>query len=269
MLPPCLSGALVFLATACQPAKGSLMPTGYQSEKPTYRVVKTGETFLGDSWMLDNYFTDRLGRYVPKNEGIYTTTFSFDLDGDGKFDDKYDAPTYELRFQHKRHEAFIWLRCIPLSAELRDKDLRVLMKNYVDEVAGAGYEAVQLSGAHAVVERRYAAEVVDQSEAKLAGRDAYHATIDVANIDQIKLTPSTRRVRVELVFLRPGTDYELRTNEFGHTFPALLMIGYANLPDDFVADAPAFRTFLSEIEIDGRRGFSFAGTDAHAENPPR
>jgi hypothetical protein len=62
-------------------------------------------------------------------------------------------------------------------------------------------------------------------------------------------------VRVELVFVRPGTDYELRTTNFVKSFPALLMVGYANLPDDFASDEPAFRTFLSEIEIDGRRGF--------------
>jgi len=266
MLLPCLIGALVLYA-ACHPATGTLTPTGYRSEKPSYRVVKTGENFLGDSWILDNYFTNRLGRYVPKTEGIYETTFSLDLDGDGKFEERRDAPTYDLRFQHKKHDAFIWLRSVPISDERKDKDLRVLMKAYVDEIAGAGYEAVQLSGAHVVVEKRYAAEVVEQSEAKLADRDAYYAAIDVANIDQIKLTPSTRRVRVELVFVRPGTDYAFRSSTFTHTFAALLMVGYANFPEDFAADEPAFQTFLSEIEINGRRGFSLAKTDAREITP--
>jgi hypothetical protein len=222
--------------------------------------------------LLDNYHTDQSGDLAPKNGGIYKTTFFFDLDGDGKLDNSHDALTYDLRFQHKKHEAYIWLRSIPLSSDLKDKDLRVLMKAYVDEIAGAGYEAVQLSGAHTIVEKRYAAETVDQSEAKLAGRDAFFAAIDVANVDQIKLTPSTRHVRVELVFVRPGTDYEFKSVGSSQvlgsgqvqTFPAVLMVGYANFPDDFGADEPAFRTFLSEIEINGRRGFTLAKADAPA-----
>jgi hypothetical protein len=263
------ASAVAATTTACGPgAKGALTPAGYESESPKYRVVKAGESFLGDDWVLDNYAVNERGNLRPKSEGIYKTTFAFDLDGDGKLDRGHDALTYDLRFQHKKHEAFIWLRSLPLATELKDKDLRVLMKDYVDEIAGAGYEAVQLSGSHAVVEKRYAAELVEQSAAKLADREAFLATIDVANIDQIKLTPATRRVRVELVFVRPGTEYELRSANFIESFPSLLMIGYANLPDDFAADEPAFRAFLSEIEIAGRRGFAAAKSDAPAAGAP-
>jgi hypothetical protein len=263
------ASAAAMMIGGCGPgAKGALTPAGYESESPKYSVVKAGQTFLGDDWVLDNYTTSESGRMRPKSEGIYRTTFSFDLDGDGKLDNGHDALTYDLRFQHKKHEAFIWLRSVPLASELKDKDLRVLMKDYVDEIAGAGYEAVQLSGSHAVVEKRYAAEVVDQSPARLADREAFLATMDVANIDQIKLTPSTRRVRVELVFVRPGTDYELRSANFVESFPSLLMVGYANLPDDFAADEPAFRAFLAEIEIAGRRGFTAAKSEAPAAAAP-
>jgi hypothetical protein len=116
-----------------------------------------------------------------------------------------------------------------------------------------------------MVEKRYAAEVIEQSEAKLADRTAFYAVIDVANIDQIKLTPSTRHVRVELVFARPGTDYMLKSRRRGaQAFPALLMAGYANFPEDFAADEPAFRTILSEIEIGGQRGFTVASASTPA-----
>jgi hypothetical protein len=272
-LRPYLCAGIVLFAPAALAAcglspQGALTPTGYESNHPTYRVVKNGSQFLDDAWMLDNYYTGEFGKLHPKVDGIYKTSFAVDPDGAGKFDAKLDAVTYDLRFEHKKHAAFIWLRSVPTADDLRDKDLRVLMRDYVEEIAGAGYEAVQLTGAPKVVEKRYAAEIVAQGEAKLASKDAYYAVIDVANIDQIKLTPSTRHVRVELVFARPGTDYVARPQSRGTmAFPALLVAGYANFPEDFAADEAAFRTLLADIEIGGQRGFTVAEANAPPTAP--
>jgi hypothetical protein len=38
--------------------------------------------------------------------------------------------------------------------------------------------------------------------------------------------------------------------------PVVLVAGYANSPDNFAADEAAFRKFLGEIEIAGRRGIT-------------
>ena len=263
-----LLGSLAAFAACRLSPQGALTADGYQSRGPAYRVVKTGASFLDEGWMLDNYYMNQRGAFVPKDSGIYRTSFLLDGDGDGKFEETQEALTYDLRFRHRRHAAFIWVRSIPVSDDLREKDLHVLMKDYVDEIAGAGYEAVQLSGAHTVVEKRYAAEIIRQSEAKLASRDAFYALIDVANIDQIKLTPSTRHMRVELVFTRPGTDYVFPTRQREITRPALLMAGYANFPEDFDADEPAFRRLLGEIEIGAQRGFSMPSVSPSAAAAP-
>jgi hypothetical protein len=266
-----LTGALI--GACAVKAPGSLTPAGFSHEKYAYRVTTDGSTFLGNDWMLDNYYTDEMGTQQPKRNGTYATKYVFDRNGDGKVDSTQDALTYDLRFQHKKHEAFIWLRTIPISNELKDKDLRVLMKDYVDEIAGAGYEAVQLENQRVgVSEKRYAAEVVEQGAATLAGKEAYRALMDVANIDQIKLTPTDRRVRVELVFIRTGFEYVLSTlgEKDDVKFPVLMIAGYANMPDDFVADQSSFASLLSRIEIAGRRGFATgSGTagDAAASNP--
>jgi hypothetical protein len=264
-------GALI---GACEVnAPGALTPAGFSHDKYAYRVVTDGSTFLGNEWMLDNYFTDSMGAQQPKRDGAYATKYEFDRNGDGKVDTTQTALTYDLRFQHKKHEAFIWLRTIPISNELKDKDLRVLMKDYVDGIAGAGYEAVQLENQRVgISEKRYAAEVVEQGAATLAGKEAYRAVMDVANVDQIKLTPTDRRVRVELIFVRPGFEYVLSVlgDQSDIKFPVLMIAGYANMPDDFVGDRASFGSFLSRIEIGGRRGFatdSAAAGDAGASNP--
>jgi hypothetical protein len=271
------AGALIATAAAgacVVKAPGSMSPTGFTHDQYEYRVAMQDSTFLGNDWMLDNYYTDGDGASRPKHDGAYATKYLLDSNGDGKVDVKRDALTYDLRFQHRKHEAFIWLRTIPIPNELKDKELRVLMKDYVDEIAGAGYEAVLLENDRVgVTEKRYAAELVTQSGATLAGKEAYWATIDVANIDQIKLTPTTRRVRVELVFVQTGFQYQVKRyidDTQPISFPVLMIAGYANMPDDFVADRPSFSSLLSQIEIGGRRGFAAttsATADAAATDP--
>ncbi|HEV8247858.1 MAG TPA: hypothetical protein VGP93_18920, partial [Polyangiaceae bacterium] len=147
--------------------------------------------------------------------------------------------------------------------DLREKNLRVLMQGYVDEIAGAGYEAVRIDPEKVIVqEKRFAAVMIDESPARLADRDAYVATIDVANIDRIKIDPKRYDTRVRLVLLRPPFEYKYRRfDQTDHTaarFPVLMLAGYANLPEDFDEDLPSFESFLGRIEVEGKVGFSIA-----------
>jgi hypothetical protein len=253
-----LMAPAVLAAIACHPAPaGSLTPAGYQHDTFKYKISKPLPGFLGDDWKLDNYYKDEDGSYAPKHDGMYLTTYHFDVDDDGKVDYHEKALTYDLRLQNKKHEAFIWLRTVPISNELKDKELRVLLKDYVDGIAGAGYEAVQFTGdpQQRVVEKRFAAEIVEQGNGTLAGQDAYVVKMDVANIDQLKVSPNSRRTRVELVFARTGFEYRYDVGAKPYKFPVLMMAGYANFPDDFATDEAAFQKFLGEIEIRGKRGF--------------
>jgi hypothetical protein len=93
---------------------------------------------------------------------------------------------------------------------------------------------------------------------------AYVATIDVANIDQIKLTPASRHTRVQLVVARTNFAYEVSRMGEKSTFPVLMMAGYANLPEDFDKDLDAFRRLLVRIDVEGKRGFDRMPSEAPA-----
>lgn len=205
---------------------------------------------MSDQWKLDNYYEGTFG-YKPKSVGNYVVTYKLDRDGDGDFEHSAEELTYDLRFKHLVHDGVIFLRTIPLSQDLKHKKLAVLMDGMVEEMAGAGYEVVQSNEQTSVlVEKRYAAAVVEEGEAQLGGLPAHAAILDVANLDQIKVDPNARSGRVQLVLVHTPFEYG------SHAFPVLLVAGYANQPEDFLAGLPEFHDLLSRVVIGGQHGFS-------------
>jgi hypothetical protein len=258
-------------AAACAPlSHGAFTPTSFSSGygydipyQPGTKVV------MPAGWELDNYRLDGSG-WVQKQRDPYVTSYSFDDNGDGRVDGVIKTYTYALRFEHRVHSGVIWLRNIPLSSKLRDKDLRVLMQSYIDEITGATYETVRLGEATTpvVVEHRQAAMVVEEGPATIAGRPAYTATIDIADVDQIKLAPGVRARRVQLVLMRSPEDerYE-RDGKPTLVHPVVVLAGYSNMPTDFPTGLGDFHDLLGRLTIAGQAGLTL-GPAPTAEPPP-
>jgi hypothetical protein len=265
-----LGFALSVLCTlvGCGPsATGAFDDKGYQHAKFGYRVDAThasdpeiaNGSLLGSNWKLDNFYFGETNSLVQKSSEQYRTEYDFDTNDDGKSDFSHEDFLYDLRFKHLQHDAVIWLRTIPISDDLRDKELRVLMQRYVDEVSGAGFEAVKLGPTTTLIrEKRFGASIVDRGPFKLAGQDAYETTFDVANVDEIAVNPSARRVRVRIVLVRTPFEYAAkpkRNNGLkGAKYSVLMLAGYANLPEDFATDEKAFQQLLDHTSIGGKRG---------------
>ncbi len=245
---------LALLSVGCLGTRtGEFDQHGYLNTQYGYRVVNDGSELLGPDWLIDNFYP-RNNALEPKQVDEYTITYELDVNGDGQMDLKEKTLLYDLRYKHKSHDASIWLRAFPVSAELRDKDLRVLVQRYVDAVAGAGYEAVKLGAGVVVEERRFAPQMLERGTARASAElDAYMATFDVANVDEIAVSPNARKRRVQVVMVRP--PFEHTSKRTSATFPVLMIAGYANLPEDFETDKPAFVSFLSRIQVEERAGF--------------
>ena len=257
----------VAAADGCATRQGRLTDLGtYESIAGSggavqYRVAADGGRVLSERWLLDNFFTDPGGKLTAKDTPDYMTRFDLDLDGDGHSEVTKAAPLYDLRYKHKQRDAVIWLRTFPVSADLGEKDLRVLVQRYVDEGAGAGYEAVRRDEKRSIlVERRFAAEIIEHGDASIAWMDAHWAVVDVANVDQIALSPGRRTTRVKLVLIRAPFRYLVdRGAREPASLPVVMLAGYANLPEDFATDLPAFETFITRIEFPGGK---YARTEA-------
>jgi hypothetical protein len=243
--------AVAGLCAGCHGSSaGSLSATGYQNDAFAYKVQISGGS-ISDDWDLDNYTKNGDGNFVPKGGGIYETTLLIDANDDGTVDAQQSAPTYDLRFHNAKHDAFIWLRTVPISPGLKDKTMGEIAKKYVDEVPGAGYEAVQLAApVPSAGSGHFETKVADRADVTLAGKEAYVTRLNVRPSADAKWTG------VEIVLVRPGFQQPVQAGGATVQVPVVLVAGYANSPDNFIADEAAFRAFLAEIEIGGRRGMT-------------
>lgn len=252
-------------------ATGVFDDKGYQHTVYDYRVNAThvpdpsvaNENLLGNDWKLDNFYYDEMHTLVQKRTEPYMATYDFDSNDDGKSDFSQEDFLYDLRFKHLKRDAVIWLRTMPLSSDLKDKELRVLVQRYIDEVSGAGFEAVKLGPTTTIIrEKRFGASIVDRGSFKVAGQDAYETTFDVANVDEVAVNPNARRVRVRIVLVRTPFQYTPEPDVWGSNgaasakpkYAVLMLAGYANLPEDFATDEPEFQRFLEQTVISGKRG---------------
>jgi hypothetical protein len=130
-------------------------------------------------------------------------------------------------------------------------ELRVLAQRYVDAVAGSGFEAVQIDSTTVVGQtKRFAAQLIERGPGRIAKQDAYSVTFDVANVDEATISSNSRTVRVNIVLVRPPFDYPIPKVSYSRVaFPAMMLVGYANLPEDFNKELPAFKDFLGRIQF--------------------
>jgi len=236
---------------------------GFVHAEYAYRIVHRDEAngsvtqgLMDAAWLFDNIYS-KDDQLRAKQTPEYTTKFEMDADGDGNVDFTETALLYDVRFKHRSHDAVIFVRSVPIPSDLAQKDLRVLVQRYIDEVSGAGYEAVQIRGVNKVAEQRFAAELRDRGPGRVAGQEAYQATFDVANVDQLRVSPTARRTRVRIVFVRTPFMHESVAERAWkkHQFPVVLVAGYANLPEDFERDLPAFGDLLGRIKIGDAYGY--------------
>jgi hypothetical protein len=252
-----LAGAM-FGLVGCVPTSNFKGPA-YMHEQHAYMVSydkATNQQVMGDEWILDNY---RRGETTPgsspntlsrKDAPEYMTLYSFDLDDDGKYEDKEKLPAYDLLFKHRKTNAQIWVSTIPLSRETAEKELRVLLDNYVDAMSGSGAVVFKLGTGIAVDEKRFSARLVEKTPVKMSGKEALAATIEVANVDQLKLSPDARREKARIVLVRP--DFRILRERMGQKpvpFRVLMVVGYSNGPEDFDAQYPEFERFLGKIHL--------------------
>lgn len=240
--------------------KTSFRGPAYQHEEHAYAVAYDDAKrlqILGDEWILDNYRRvpaknpEESDSLVRKTTSEYLTTYSFDLDDNGSFEDKVKRPAYDLLFKNRKTNAQIWLTTIPLSRELADKELRVLLNNYVENISGSGFVVFDL-GANASG-KRFWTRVVERGDAVLSGKPALVATVEVANVDQLKLSPDARKEQVRIVMTRP--DVKMVRGSKGEStdsrvpFRVLLVAGYSNDPEDFEKQYPEYKRFLSKVHL--------------------
>lgn len=186
---------------------------------------------MPEGWSLDNFVppTSGLPHQVKQGAG-YRVEVVVDQDGDGDDDWSTETALYDLRMIHGPTGATAWIRSFPLSAELQDRELDVLARDYVERVSGGTYVAVVLGGRAVVArEHHYATRLVEEASIEVDGAPARRARFDVVDVDRHQVDPDAPATRVEIVLVRPRRLWSPPgpTDSVRRAMPALLVLGVA------------------------------------------
>jgi hypothetical protein len=261
------AAALVVVGMAGCQSSGMFDATAFHSRTYPYTIRYADpeeHALLSSDWVVENYYADASGKPTTSKRGrAYRKSRDIEL-ADGHTVSR-DFDVYDVMLVHRASDAVIWLRSIPLSPRQPGINLRVLAAEYADGMSGSGFYATDLGPAR-VESQTYASRVLTGQPVMVAGLEAYEATLEVANVDQLKLDPTSRAAMIRVVFVRTPFKTEASMNSDG--LPVLWMIGYANNPVDFEAQAPDFTRFLGLVDANGSHGFTVLPPVPQAAPPP-
>jgi hypothetical protein len=248
----------VLLVSGCRRSQGAESPTGYTPQDSGYEVRyddRERRSLISSEWQLDNFIGGGDG-FKPKKGSDYEAEVFLDVDDDGTSDKLGSFPIYDLRFTHRRTAGVISIRSVPLESTTKDKELRVLADSLVESISGGGYVMIQIQGQDRATnkDQRYAAKVQRRAEATLAGKPAHLITVDVSNVDRLKVDPESVEARVTLVLVRTGAK-RIYARYHQVEMPLLLIAVYTNSPQDYAATESDFTSLLSRITVEGKAGF--------------
>ena len=283
MIRNAILGVLALSATACVHTAGNFEGNRFQSTHYPYTIhyaKKTGSNALaGEGWRVDNYMKSTApgGGWVLKKGGEYWVERGYDDNDDGEVDRREKEPFYDLRLEHRERDASIWVRMVPISRSDQRKDLRVFAERYVESAAGSGMVAVHFGSEATIgVSKRYASRVLSLNECQVGDKPAQLLDFEVANVDQLQLSESSRWSRGRLAIVRTGyltpKRYAGQSSDTGR-YPVLMLVGLSAAPGDFDELSKDFDDVLARIALGNAeaRPETFAqwksGTTCRAEAP--
>ena len=178
-----------------------------------------------------------------------------DANNDGVVDTRGTLPRYELRLTHSRNSGLIWLSHLVLPTRYINSDLRTLARLYVESVAGAGIVVTDVGDIH---ETRFATRVVREEPGVVDGFEALYVAFEVANVDQLALSPDSRWRRVEITLIRSGHLWSAPRSTQG-VLGTILVAGHQNDPEVFAETSADFHRFVESIDF---RHAEFAAANA-------
>lgn len=248
-----LSAAMT--GVSCMTAAGTFTPDRFAHNEYPYEVryVEEGpKNLLGADWRLDNYVWSRGTPASEKQGRDYFVTREYDLDDDGNADLSVDEPYYDLLLEHRRKDAVIWLRSVPISNDDANKDLSVFAENYVESASGASGVQVRfgLDGSARSGGRRFASRVLSRAGCSIASSPAYRVDFEVANVDRLQLAPSARWSRNRVVLLRPPFRHVPAPEDHKDiSVPVVMLAGLRAAPEDFETLSADFDRLLDRLVI--------------------
>lgn len=212
---------------------------------------KVNSRFINDFWQVENWtFSTEFKKWNRKNGDKYKGIVKRDLDEDGTSEQVSSYYT-ELELRHVSNDAQIFVDLTILPKTKRNTHVEVFLSYFAENLSGQiswhrefNHERLLNEG------RTYASKIITQRRAKIGGNDAIVATIELANLDQLKLDSSHRSMLVSVAMIKIDKVVD-NTNGISKTRPAILSVVLQSRPDVHEECYQDYEYFLQQIKIDG------------------
>ncbi|MGF1467953.1 MAG: hypothetical protein ACFCGT_17670 [Sandaracinaceae bacterium] len=235
---------------------GRFLEGSFEHEHLEYRIEGTSMGDFLAGWTLLNFQPGPDGSPGPSRVGpdwVYRP--EVDLDGNGVVQAADPQPIYDLYFHSRRDGGVIWVRTLPLPPSRSETELRVLGTLFVNAVGQAGLERAAFDDAAtlASADRAFATREIDTADRQVDGRPALQVDLEVVSAEELAHGQDARWHRARVVLVRTelpwspwgGGGWSTRTT----LWPVIMVVGYANLPDDFPAGLGSHEELLQRIRF--------------------
>lgn len=267
--------ALVGLA-ACAAHPSGFKTSTFDHPKYHYKIppaAGAGAGIISDAWLLENY---ALAEGVPKKPKVgsdYEFVREYDFEDDGVIDARKKELYYDIRLVHRKRDAVIFVRTVPLTRTESGKDIDVFAKRYVESAAGSGQVLVRFGndGPVGTVGGHFASRTLSSGACRVAGHSAYRMDYEVASVEQLELAREARWTRGRVVMVETPYKAVFPLGPMRRVqYPVLLIAGFVAEPEDFETLRGDFEHMLGLLDIKGKSGSSCTAAEvpaAQAEQP--
>jgi hypothetical protein len=239
------------LAAGCATATGTFQPDGFHhNDLPV--VVRYHDPsswrFVGPDWRIDNFVLDEDGKPGDaKSAQGYVENRAIDYLGDGQPYRPGNAYIYDLKLVNRRTDATMWLQEIPLPMHDKDRSLQALLDNLVESISGTGFYTVRVGYDRSKVRAKTFGARIVQSAPVLFGKfTSLDATIEVVNLDQLKVDPTAKAAVVRVVLVR--TAYTQAVDSYVSA-SIVTVLGCESKARDFESTSADFERFLTSVQL--------------------
>jgi hypothetical protein len=197
------------MAVGCAETGSTWNAAGYKQSVFGYAVAyrdAKAHAMAGLDWQVDNHRRDAMtGEWQEKTGSEYMATREQDLNQDGTIStgERVEEAIFDLRLTNKRNNGVMWTKAHPFLVEQADRDLEVILDNYVDALSGNGlYAQGSMFGVERTKARNFTTFLVSKTLGRIGGRDALMGTIEIAEVDRLKQDPKHRSGVVRLVLVK-------------------------------------------------------------------
>jgi hypothetical protein len=249
------AGLVVGVAAACgcAPVAGGFRADGFHEADLPVSVRFTdpaSRSFVGPDWRVDNFLLKKDGSFGDaKTAEGYLYNREIDVDGDGRPETK-ESLVYDLKLINRVTTSAIWMQTVLLAMADKDRSLTSFLDDFVEALSGTG-----LYRAGAPVPRlvgrtkSYGARLVASKEGTTGGFPSLDATIELVNLDQLKVDPNAKSSIGRVVFVRTDYPHAFRQGDNRYETRAMVVLGCESVPRDFDATNADFDKFVQGVQL--------------------